>query len=198
MKKRLRLYYTVYDLILIAMLTALTIAFKALAGIFVRLITGPLGIPGGSLAGGLYMMWLPLGISIINKRGVAFIIALIQTLTLLITSLPGSHGIWTFLTYLTPAVLIEIVFFYKPKNGYNIMHFIVGVAIANIAGALGSNLLFFRLPAIPLLFTLAAAAFSGALGGALGHACFVNLQKTGLLKKFVQSSHSEEKENNEQ
>ncbi|MGI6137165.1 MAG: hypothetical protein ACOYEE_05105, partial [Christensenellales bacterium] len=58
--------FSIFDLVLLAMLTAASIGFKVVAGNLVRMITGPLGIPGGALAGGLYMLWLPLSIVLVG------------------------------------------------------------------------------------------------------------------------------------
>jgi energy-coupling factor transport system substrate-specific component len=179
--------FSVYDMILIAMLVAITIAVKTIAGVLVRTITGPLGIPGGTLAGGFYMMWLPLSIALIGKRGAAFTVSLVETVILLITSTPGSHGIWTFLTYLTPALAVEAVMLFGSKNGYNILHFIVACAVANIIGTYGSNLLFFQMNGVALLFMLTAGGFSGAIGGVLGYLTFTQVEKTGLMKLMRKS-----------
>jgi ABC-type thiamin/hydroxymethylpyrimidine transport system permease subunit len=191
-KRKFMQSYSVYDLILIAMLSAITIAIKTVVGILVRLITGPLGIPGGALAGGFYMLWLALGLALIDKKGVAFFIALVQAIVLLITGLPGSHGVWTFFTYLIPGIAVEFVFLFK-KNGYNILNFIIAIALANMLGTFGSNLLFFRMSALPLAFTLVAAAFSGCLGGIIGYMLYKKIDKSGLLKKKkVKQKNSED------
>lgn len=183
-KKRFLNSYKVYDLIIIAMLGALGMAFKTIAGILVRMITGPMGIPGGALAGGLYMLWMPLGLAITGKKGTAFLISLVQVVVLLISGAPGSHGIWTFATYLPPAIAVEAVFLIKGKE-HNILHFIFAVILANIIGTFGSNLVFFRISALPLIFTLVAAAFSGALGGVVAYFTFQKIEKTGLLRKVA-------------
>jgi len=179
------------DLILIAMLTAITIAVKAVVGILIRLLTGSVGIPGGALAGGFYMLWMALGIALIRKRGVAFLISLVQAIVLIITNTPGSHGIWTFFTYLAPSIAIEAVFLINYRKECNVLHFIFSVMIANIIGTFGSNLLFFRMSFIPLMFTLTAAAFSGAIGGVLGFITYKKVLETGLFKK-KNSTDSEE------
>ncbi|MFA6866369.1 MAG: ECF transporter S component [Clostridia bacterium] len=174
--------FSIYDLILIAMLAALSIAFKAIVGTLIRMITGPLGVPGGALAGGFYMLWLTLAIALTNKRGSALFIAIIQIIVLLTTGLPGSHGVWTIITYFLPAVAVELVFLHKPKEGYNILQFIIGTILANIVGTIGSNLLFYRLSAWAFLFVLLAASLSGALGGVLGYLIVKQIEKTGLIK----------------
>ncbi len=168
-KKTFLQKYTITDLILIAMLSALTIAVKAVAGTLVRMITGPLGIPGGALAGGFYMIWLALVIALVKKRGSALLLALVQALVLLITGIPGSHGIMGLVTYLAPALAVEAVFLFASAEKYNALHFVIGTMLANVTGTFASNLLFFRLSLLPFLFTLLSAAVSGAVGGFVGY-----------------------------
>ncbi len=174
--------FGVRDFILLAMLTALSIAMKTIAGTLVRMITGPLGIPGGALAGGLYMLWLPLAIALTVKPGAALAVAALQTLIMVATGAPGSHGVWTILTYMLPALPVEILFFFR-KKGYTVLHFLVAVMLANIAGTYLANLLFFRMSFYPMLFTLLAAAFSGAAGGVIGYFAYTKAEKSGLMKK---------------
>ncbi|MCL2630030.1 MAG: ECF transporter S component [Firmicutes bacterium] len=108
-KQRFLQAFSAYDLILIAMLTALAVAFKVVVKMLIGLIATPLGIPGGALAGGFYMLWIPLTVAIVGKRGSAFLMTFVQCLVIIITAMPGSHGIWTFATYLPPAILAEVV-----------------------------------------------------------------------------------------
>jgi energy-coupling factor transport system substrate-specific component len=176
--------FGVFDLILLSMLTALSIAFKTVVGILVRLITGPLGIPGGALAGGLYMLWLPLAIALTGKRGSALVVAAVQTVIMITTGAPGSHGVWTILTYMPPAVLAELVFIYRPKNYYNIVQYIAATVLANLIGTFGINLIIFRMSLIPLLFTLLAASFSGSVGGLVAYFTYNIVNNTGVLDKF--------------
>ena len=174
--------YAVYDLILIAMLCALSIAIKTIAGALVRMITGSLGIPGRALAGGFYMMWLPLAnCPDGGGGGAALIVAAVQTIVMITSGAPGSHGVWTILSYMLPAVPVEIVFFFN-KKGYNILHFVLGTALSNIVGTFAANVLFFRLSFFPLMFTLLGAAMSGAIGGVIANFAFAMAKKTGLLK----------------
>lgn len=176
--------FSIYNLILLAMLTAVSIAFKTIAGTLVRMITGPLGLPGGALAGGFYMLWLPLAIVLINKRGAALLVSAVQTIIMIATGAPGSHGIWTILTYMSPAIAVEIIYLYRPKSGYNILHFIFATMLANLVGTFGSNLLFFRLSLYPLMFALLAASTSGAIGGVIAWFAFSKVEKSGILKRM--------------
>ncbi len=187
--KRFFSRYTVFDLIMIAMLSALSIAVKMIAGILMRTVTGPLGIPGGALAGGFYMLWLPIAIGIVKKRGAAFLVSLVQTLVLLVTGAPGSHGIWSFLTYLVPALAVELILIINYNKGYTLLHFVVATIIANLLGTYGSNLLFFRLSVYPLIFTFIAAGFSGAVGGVIGYYTLKKVEKSNILPKFNSKLH---------
>lgn len=180
-KKGILKSFALKDLILIAMLTALSIAIKVIAGSLIRMVTGPLGIPGGALAGGFYMLWLPLAIVLVQRRGAALVVAALQTLIMITTGAPGSHGAWTILTYILPALPVEAVFFFR-KKGYNMLHFMLACCLANITGTFLSSQLLFRISLYPLLFTLLAAAFSGAGGGIIAYFAYTKAVSTGIIK----------------
>lgn len=180
-KKGILKYFALQDLILIAMLTALSIAIKVIAGTLIRMVTGPLGIPGGALAGGFYMLWLPLAIVLVQRRGAALVVAALQTLIMITTGAPGNHGVWTLLTYILPALPVEAVFFLR-KKGYNMLHFLLACCLANITGTFLSSWLLFRISLYPLLFTLLAAAFSGAGGGIIAYFAYNKALSTGIIK----------------
>ena len=63
--------FSLFDLIIIAMMAALGIAIKPVVVPLAHIITGPLFIPSGAVAGGFYMMWLVLGLGLTGKRGTA-------------------------------------------------------------------------------------------------------------------------------
>ena len=52
---------TLFDLVTIAMMAALGIAVKVVLVPLVHIITGPFFIPGGSISGGIYMLFIVLG-----------------------------------------------------------------------------------------------------------------------------------------
>ena len=60
--------FSLYDLIIIAMMSALGIAIKPIIVPLSHIISGPLLIPPGAVTGGLFMMWLVLGFGITGKR----------------------------------------------------------------------------------------------------------------------------------
>ena len=67
MESRFLKNYSVFNLIIIAVVSALGIATKPIVVPLIHIITGPLFIPGGALAGGFYMFWLVLGAGIVKK-----------------------------------------------------------------------------------------------------------------------------------
>jgi energy-coupling factor transport system substrate-specific component len=61
--------FSTRDLIVISTLAAIGIAIKPLVGPLFKMISPPLAIPGGSLAGGFYMLWLSLAVFMVGKTG---------------------------------------------------------------------------------------------------------------------------------
>lgn len=163
--RTIRLNYSTYDLMIIALMAGLGLAIKPVIVPLTQMITGPLLIPGGSVAGGFYMLWLVLSGSITGKFGSAFLTALVQALIVMITGTFGSHGAASLISYTLPGLVVELIWLITRSKGRTLIScFFAGIA-ANISGTFLSNLLFFRLPWIPLLFSLSLAALSGGFGG---------------------------------
>ena len=72
--------FSLYDLIVIAMVSALGIATKPIIVPLAHIITGPLFIPSGAVAGGFYMMWLVLGYGITGKRWTMTLVSFVQAI----------------------------------------------------------------------------------------------------------------------
>ena len=72
--------FSVFDLIIIAMISALGIASKPVIVPLSHIITGPLMIPGGVVAGGFYMLWLVLGAGIVGKPGIEILLGVIHSM----------------------------------------------------------------------------------------------------------------------
>ncbi len=164
-KKRWLKRFTVLELIIIAMMAALGLATKPIVVPLVHIITGPLFIPGGAVAGGFYMLWIVLGAGMIKKRGTATLIALIQALIVAVTGFFGTHGVLSLVTYTLPGVVIDLLFFVLRKHPVTSLDYFLAGILANLTGTYLSNLVFFRLPWIPLLLSLSVGALSGGFGG---------------------------------
>ncbi|MTI68450.1 MAG: hypothetical protein FH753_17865 [Firmicutes bacterium] len=160
--------FSAFDLIIIALMAALGIATKPVIGSLARIITGPLFIPGGAIAGGFYMLWIVLGTGLIKKRFTATLIALVQAIMVIAIGVLGTHGIMSIFTYTLPGIMIDLILFIIRKKGDDLIDCFLAGIVSNMTGTLLSNIVFFKLPLIPLILTLSSAALSGGLGGIIG------------------------------
>ncbi|MEN6390019.1 MAG: ECF transporter S component [Syntrophomonas sp.] len=157
--------FTVFDLIIIAMMAALGIAIKPVVVPLAHIISGPLFIPSGAVAGGFYMLWLVLGAGLTGKRGTAALIAITQALVVTATGMVGSHGAMSLLTYSVPGIAADLgLLLIGHRACCSPCSFLAGM-LANAGGTTMVNFVYFRLPLIPLVLTLSVAALSGGLGG---------------------------------
>jgi ABC-type thiamin/hydroxymethylpyrimidine transport system permease subunit len=158
----------------------------------VQIVTGPLFIPGGSIAGGIYMLFIILGYAIVKKRFTALLICLVQAILVTVTGSMGTHGILSLITYVVPGIGVEILYLIigrKVRQGRNISKgaCFAGGVVANTIGTALVNLVFFRLPVLPLMLVLASGALSGGLGGLLAYALARQVNK-------INPDHKKDKE----
>lgn len=167
--------YSSQDLLYIAILSALGLAVKPIITPLIHLISAPLMIPGGSLAGGFYMMWIALAIAIVRKPGAGLLVGITQAIVIVSLGYFGNHGAVSLLSYTLPAVSAELIaILYKNKS--SLFAQVSICTSANITGALIVTLLIMRLALIPLLISLVAASISGIIGGILSFS---------ILKKLI-------------
>lgn len=159
--------FRVYDLVIIAMMAAIGVAVKPLVVSLVHIVTGPLFIPGGAVAGGFYMMWLVMGAGLVQRKGAATLVGLVQGIIVIATGVYGTHGIISLVTYTLPGLAVDLVLLVSRQPPRGKMTMFLGGIAANLCGVVLSNLVFFRLPLFPLMLCLCAGALSGALGGLL-------------------------------
>ncbi len=172
--------FTIRDLVLSASMAALGLAIKPIVVPLAHMISGPLMIPGGSLAGGLYMMWLVVAFGLTGKRGTATLTGLTQAIIVIMVGMNGSHGIMSLFSYTLPGVAIDIILLIiRRRVDSSITAFLAGIA-ANVTGTLCVNAIFFSLPLIPLLLSVCIAAVSGGVGGLLAWALLKSLRKYGI------------------
>ena len=175
--------FTVYDLIIAGLMAAVGIAIKPIVVPLTHIISGPLMIPGGAFAGGFYMMWLVMGFGITRKYGTATLIGFIQALLVILGGAIGSHGILSLFSYTMPGLAADIgLFIIGHKVCCRPCAFIAG-ALANLAGTLSVNFIFFRLPLLFLCLSLFTALLSGGLGGLLAWQLLSFIPKK-LLNQF--------------
>ena len=166
MQKALR-RFTIKDLILIAAMAALGLAVKAVVTPLIHLASAPLFIPGGALAGGLYMMWLIMAVGLTGKRGSATLAGLVQAIMVILTGIGGSHGLISLVSYTLPGLIIDMWLLISRHRICCLPCAFISCILANLCGTMAVNQIFFKLPPLPFLLSLAAAAFSGGVGGVL-------------------------------
>ncbi|NLJ57659.1 MAG: ECF transporter S component [Tissierellia bacterium] len=175
--------FSVFNLIIIAIVSALGIATKPIVVPLVHIITGPLFIPGGAVAGGFYMFWIVLGAGMVKKAGTGFLIGIVQSILVIAMGTMGTHGIMSLISYTLPGAMVDIVFLISKDKKYNSLHYVLGCMAANVTGTLISNMLFFRLPPVTVVLMLSAAALSGTLGGLIAYSVSKSLEKI-LLEEY--------------
>lgn len=174
--------FSVRELIVIAAMAALGVAIKPVVVPLVHLISAPLLIPGGALAGGLYMMWLVVAAGLGGRRGAATLCGVVQAILVLITGVVGSHGLLSLLSYTLPGVAVDLaLLLLRHRCCCAPCCFVAGLA-ANVTGTVVSGAVFFSLPLVPLLLSLAVAAFSGGIGGLLAWRLLKELRRYGIDK----------------
>ncbi|KAB3531271.1 ECF transporter S component [Alkaliphilus pronyensis] len=180
-KKRFLSRFSVFDLVIIAMMASLGIAIKPVVVPLTHIITGPLYIPGGVIAGGFYMLWLVLGAGLVGKRGTATLIALVQAIMVVAIGVFGTHGIISLITYLLPGISVDLVLLLTGHRGCCLgCCFAAGIA-ANISGTFLVNIVFFQLPIIPLVLSLSSAALSGGIGGIIAYNIIKQFKKYDVI-----------------
>lgn len=169
---RFRLFTTL-DLVIITMSAALGIAIKPIVAPLAQIITGPLFIPGGVVAGGFYMLWLVLGYGLTgNKPGTALLIGLIQGFIVILQPF-ANHGAFSLLSYSAPGIAVELVYLLLRGPVSPARAFVGGIA-ANLTGSflvvtVVMKVAVWRLPLAPFALTVLAAALAGGLGGVLAY-----------------------------
>src|SRR5690554_4992678 len=174
--------YSVFELVIIALMACLGIAIKPFVVPLAHIVTGPLFIPGGVVAGGFYMLWIVLGAGLVGKAGTATLIAIVQAIMVLSLGVFGTHDIMSVFTYMLPGLAVDLLFILTKHRGCCLgCCFFAGIA-ANISGSFLVNLVFFRLPLVPLLLSLSTAALSGGLGGIIAFNLYKKLNKVTRAK----------------
>lgn len=172
--------FSIRNLTLIAAMAALGLAVKPIVVPLVHLLSTPLMIPGGALAGGFYMMWLVLAAGLTRQPGSAVLTGLVQAILVLVTGVPGSHGALSLITYTLPGLVIDLfLLLIRQQINHRFIAF-MACLLANLAGTALTNVIFFSLPLIPLLLSLMTAAFSGGLGGLLAWEILKALARYGI------------------
>jgi len=175
--------FSIKDLIIIAAMAALGIAVKTLVTPIIQLASAPLFIPGGALAGGLYMMWLVIASALTGRIGAATLAGLVQAILVTLTGTIGSHGLLSLVSYTLPGLAIDAFLLISRMKMNTLPCAFISCILANLCGTAAVNTIFFRLPMIPLLLSFTAAAFSGGAGGVLSWHLLKALRRFDIIAR---------------
>ena len=156
------------DLILISLLAGLGIATKQIIAPIVMIVSSPLYIPAGTLAGGIYMMWPVLARGIVRKPGAGLLCTIIQSLVVFLSPI-GMLGALTLPIYIAPGIMIELVFVASLFRRPNLLVLTLAGLGANAAGSLMVAYMVLEIRDHVLVLILAASAASGIVGGLLAY-----------------------------
>jgi len=159
--------YTTYDLTVIASMAALGLATKHVIYPVVSMVSVPVNIPTGTIAGGIYMMWLLVARGVVKRPGAATLCAAVQGFAVFLTAF-GKYGVLNFPIYIIPGIMIDGSLLLVRHGdlccrGCSML----GGMLANAAGVAMVSTVVFHVPLFLLLFQVAVGAVSGAFGGVL-------------------------------
>ena len=172
--------FSTRDLVIIAIMAAIGLSIKPVISPLSKLISTPLMLPGGSFAGGFYMMWMVLALALTGKPGAATVFGFIQAVVVLVQGTYGNHGALSLLTYTIPGIVVDIVGLAFVNKKLLFSHLSL-CAVANITGAMIMAIIIFRHPLPMLIVTLCTSLASGIIGGYFSWFIHYELGKLKLL-----------------
>lgn len=173
-------HFSARDLILITSIAALGIAVKPMVKPFTDFIATPFGIPGGSLAGGFYMMWLSLAVCIVNKKYTGTVFGILQAVLVLLVGMAGKQGVFSLVSYPLPGLVADAAYRLHHRPDLLSCHLLL-CTLANITGSLVTGWFFFHLPPLMIFVNILLATASGIMGGYLSFAVFRALGKQRII-----------------
>jgi energy-coupling factor transport system substrate-specific component len=171
------------DLVLMALFASLGLATKNVIHPLVATITGPLYVPTGAVAGGLYMMWPVMAFGFVRKIGAASMVSLTQAFISLLLPF-GNFGLLSFVIYLVPGLAIDAFFLLSRHKACCAVCCIGASAIANVVGTVLVGALVLFLPWAVMSFLAVVAAISGCIGGFIANMLLVRIGKIGFGGKI--------------
>ncbi|MBE6865697.1 MAG: hypothetical protein E7492_01890 [Ruminococcaceae bacterium] len=159
-------YFTIYEICIMALLSVIGMYTKPLVAPVFNLLTDFIQIPGGSVSAGFSMLFLVLATAVTGKFGTATMMGFVQAFIALNTGISSTVGLLVFITYSLPGLAIDTVLctnLFSKIPTKDRMAIAGGMGV--LAGALFTNILYYRLALVPFLLFYIFGILSGALGG---------------------------------
>ncbi len=169
------------DLVVIALIAAVSIAVKPYLRAPFAFVQTALGMPVGVFVGGIYMFWPLLAGFVVPRRGVVLLTCLLQGLLAVATGFVGLLGPMAFFSYVAPGLAIEALYLLPGSPAPGPLWSVAGGALGNVAGAATNALLFFALRGAAFTLALTSSLLTGAAGGWL--AAVVGRRVAGVYRR---------------
>ncbi|HED24659.1 MAG TPA: hypothetical protein ENN91_05990 [Firmicutes bacterium] len=158
--------FTTTDLVIIALLSAGGIATKPFVRVLAQVFTGSL-VPIGTVAGIFYMLWIVLACAIVNKRGTAILVGIVQSVLVVVFDMLGNRGLANLLVYVVPGITLELSMLLFPRYVSSFISSFTAGGVANATGSFIVSWVFMRLALVPLVGAAAVSFFFGGIGGVI-------------------------------
>ncbi len=173
--------WTTRELVFLALIAVLSMVTKPYVKGVVKVITQPLGIPGGVAAGTVYMFWVVLAGYVVSRPGSVFLFCLLQGILAMMMGFTGALGALIIISYALPGIAVEVLYlllglFWRDCRHASIPCIMAG-AVANVAGSVSNAVLMFRMGGSLILIISPIAALTGGLGGFFAFAAGTYLVK---------------------
>lgn len=155
------------ELIKLAMLAAVSMVVRPYVRSAVAGAILSLGLPVGSVIGGLYMLWPLLAVGLFPRRGNGLLFCTLQGVLALLLGMTGKTGALGLLSFLAPGLIIEGWMLLLPHTNL-CRRLPVAIAVtstANAAGAVVHGIIYFGLGNVALPAVALTALLFGSLGG---------------------------------
>ncbi|MBR5873893.1 MAG: ECF transporter S component [Oscillospiraceae bacterium] len=159
-------YFTLKQLCMMSFLAVFGMFIKPVVAPVFNLLTDFIRIPGGSVSAGFSILFLVLGAAVTEKFGTATLMGIVQAFIALNTGFSSVVGLLVFITYSLPGLAIDTVLCTKLFSKIPTKdRMAIAGGMGVLAGALFTNILYYRLALVPFLLFYIFGILSGALGG---------------------------------
>lgn len=172
------------ELIMIALIAALSIAVKPYIRAPFGWVQTVLHLPVGVFIGGLYMFWPVLAGRLMPRFGAVFLTCLLQGVLAVLVGFTGLLGPAAFLSYLAPGVAIEALYLATRRGWagrWAWAETALAGALGNAAGAATNAFLFFALTGAAFTLAVTTSLLTGALGGWLAYLVGQRLARSSAI-----------------
>lgn len=164
---------TLKQLILCAYLAVLGMLVKPFLSPVFNMLTDFIRIPGGSVTAGISILFLVFGRVLINRPYTGLLIGFLQGVISLTTGISATVGALVLITYTLPGIAVDLVIgrTHQPL----MIRMVLAGACGVLAGAVSTNMLYFRMSLLPFILFYTFGVLSGGVGGYLAYQAVIRI-----------------------